>query len=227
MCNHVCQEIERGGEKNSRLARWAIFLQGYQFDITQKKGRIHSNADALSRREYPQEQNIAIIQGENKTMSIQVQTEAIYTDFDPLACVNEISTGTKEELIEFQRNDSDFKDFIAYMVDKELPNRGRFDKRVILESQDYVLDEGVLYHFYYPKGRGHCVDRLVKQLAVPHQLRDDVLRSYYDSLLEGHQGKDRTYQTICYKYFCPSLHADISTYVQTCISCQRAKDDKY
>lgn len=40
------------------------------------------------------------------------------------------------------------------------------DMEVILESQDNVLNEGVLYHYYYPKGRGHCVDRLVKQLAV-------------------------------------------------------------
>lgn len=70
-------------------------------------------------------------------------------------------------------------------------------------------------------------DRLVKQLAVHHQLRDEVWRSYHHSLLGGHQGKDRTYQTIRYKYFWPSHHADISTYVQTCISCQRAKDDKH
>lgn len=83
--------------------------------------------------------------------------------------MNEVSTVSKGELIEFQKNDSDFKDIIAYMVDKELPNRG-----IILEYQDYVLDEGVLYHFYDPKGGGHCD----KQIAVPHQLRDDVLRSY-------------------------------------------------
>lgn len=52
---------------------------------------------------------------------MQVQTKTIYTDFDPLACVNEITTVSKEEFIELQRNDYDFKDIIAYMTDKELP----------------------------------------------------------------------------------------------------------
>lgn len=34
---------------NGRLARWAIYLQSYTFTITHRPGRLHSNADALSR----------------------------------------------------------------------------------------------------------------------------------------------------------------------------------
>lgn len=109
---------------------------------------------------------------------------------------------------------------------KNYQNRRRVDRWFILEYQDYVLDD-TQYHFYYQKGRGHSVDILFKQLAVQHYLRDDVLRSCHDSLLGCYQGKYRTNQTICYKYFWPSLHADIGTYVSTCISCQRAKDDKH
>ena len=36
-------------DPNARLARWAIYLQTYQFEIIHRKGKIHSNVDALSR----------------------------------------------------------------------------------------------------------------------------------------------------------------------------------
>jgi len=36
-------------ELNERLARWAIYLQSYDFTITHRPRRLHGNADALSR----------------------------------------------------------------------------------------------------------------------------------------------------------------------------------
>ena len=32
-----------------RLARWSIYLQSYEFEIVHRKGKLHSNVDALSR----------------------------------------------------------------------------------------------------------------------------------------------------------------------------------
>ena len=36
-------------DPTGRLARWAIYLQAYEFEIVHRKGSIHSNADTLSR----------------------------------------------------------------------------------------------------------------------------------------------------------------------------------
>ena len=34
---------------NSRLTRWALCLQQYSFEVEHKPGKLHANADALSR----------------------------------------------------------------------------------------------------------------------------------------------------------------------------------
>ncbi|CAG2254580.1 unnamed protein product [Mytilus edulis] len=206
-----------------RLARWAMFLQSYDYEIIYKKGTANGNADALSRRPYDTE--IATIT--TATVESSTQTEASFIELDPYASICEITTSPKEKVVNDQRTDENFKDVIKYILDKELPDKTRQARKTVIESQDYIIDDDVLYHLYYPKGKGHRADRIVKRLAVPLTLRDDILKSYHDSLLGGHGGIERTYHTIRYKYYWPGMYSDIQQYVQTCIQCQRAKPDAH
>lgn len=212
-------------EANSRLARWAMFLHGYKFDIAYKKGKKHTDTDALSQRNYETEGQVTEIKVVSK-QNASAQTEAVYAEFDPFSSIFEITEVSKQDLIEQQRSDADFAEIIRYIEDRTLPDRTWNVKRIINEAQDYVLDDDV-FHFYYPSGKGHRFDRLVKQLAVPHQQREDILKSYHDSFLGSHQGKDRTNQTIRYKYFWPNMYSDIGTYIQTCLECQVVKQNKH
>ena len=47
---------------NNRLARWALVLQPYRFDIVYKAGKTHTLADGLSRRPYPVPPNVNDLQ---------------------------------------------------------------------------------------------------------------------------------------------------------------------
>ncbi len=41
--------LNEGKMKNPKLARWAMRLAGYNFTIQHRAGRVHNNADGLSR----------------------------------------------------------------------------------------------------------------------------------------------------------------------------------
>ena len=119
--------------------------------------------------------------------------------------------------------DNDFKDMIRYLRDRELPKDEKRAHVIVQESNEYVRDKGVLYHFWYPRGKGHKVDRKVKQLCLPPSLRDDVLKSYHDSVIGGHQGIERTYHKLQLKYFWLDMWNDVDCYVRSCLECQQGK----
>ena len=118
--------------------------------------------------------------------------------------------------------------FVFYMSDVELtpyPKMPPLTEIALIESDQYMLDEGILYHLYNPRTRAVPRDQtLIRQLAVPTGWREDVLKSYHDSLFGGgHQGFDRTYAAIKLKYYWPKMYVAIQDYVKSCDLCQRAK----
>ncbi|KAL8567981.1 hypothetical protein ACOMHN_029156 [Nucella lapillus] len=122
-----------------------------------------------------------------------------------------------------QLNDPQCQPFMEYLESSQLPQDDKLAPRLILESQDYVLQNGALYHLYYPRGQGHRSERLVKQLVVPFALRDDILLSFHDSLLGGRFATERIYQSIRLRYYWIGMYSDIMDYVKSCDACQKAK----
>ena len=124
-----------------------------------------------------------------------------------------------------QYKDNDLRPFIDLLQREILPDSDKVARSLLIKSQDYVMDNGILYHLYAPPGSGHRKDRVIKQIVVPHSLRDKILKAYHDSLLAGHAGIERTFQAIRLKYYWTSMFADIKQYVQTCTDCQVQKRD--
>ncbi|XP_078581557.1 uncharacterized protein LOC144864980 [Branchiostoma floridae x Branchiostoma japonicum] len=47
--HHPLQWLDQMQHRNQRLTRWSLCLQPYQFEVQHRPGRLHANADALSR----------------------------------------------------------------------------------------------------------------------------------------------------------------------------------
>ena len=82
---------------------------------------------------------------------------------------------TKTSLREDQLQNEETGPMIRYKENQDLPVDDNVPRRLILESHDYEVENGLLFHFYYPRGKGHKTEMLIKQLVVPLNLRDDVL----------------------------------------------------
>ncbi|CAC5389537.1 unnamed protein product [Mytilus coruscus] len=106
-------------------------------------------------------------------------------------------------LAEEQETCKDFTDIIKYKQLGRVPQNPELARAVVAESFNFELEDGILKHFYSKRCKKVPKDeRLVKQIAVPRNLRDSILKAYHDCILGGgHQGFERTYAAIRNKYF--------------------------
>ena len=216
-----------------RLGRWALLLQGYNMEIIQKSSRNNANADGLSRRTYPplpaeeiEDPDVCTVGYEvtfcysNDQSNVKVQS----VNAEPAKKSSEKGNSCPN-LQRLQQNCPDFQTIYKYKVTGEVPEDEKQARTLVAEASQFEIQNGLLYHFYTPRSRGvPREERLVKQLAVPRIMRDDILRSYHDSLAGGgHQGHERTFAAIRLKYYWPKMYDQIGKYVQSCELCQQVK----
>jgi hypothetical protein len=128
-----------------------------------------------------------------------------------------------QDIKQLQQNDEDIKMSLKYKLLNELPEDQKVAKRIVIESDQLVVENGILYHLYQPRGRKRGDTDIVKQLVVPFSLRNDVLISYHDTLHSGHAAFERCYEKVRLKYYWKSMYADIKCYIESCEVCQKSK----
>ena len=96
-----------------------------------------------------------------------LQDEDEHKECDPIILLNNVTTNTKISLREDQLQDEETGPMIRYKENQDLPVDDNVERRFILESHDFKVKNGLLFHFYYPRGKGHKTERLIKQLVVP------------------------------------------------------------
>ena len=246
--------------KSGRLARWAMELDPLKATIIYRKGCTHGNADALSRREWPE---VDVLNPETDPEHLALipeiaSTELVTSGQNPETCQEDLvqvdiewakSTTTHVSSIQYNNITTENSNCQMYFIsaltnanptdiaglqqkDPEFTQvyellQGKKGATVQVEkkAKNYSLRNDILYHTPIIRSNTIVEDMpRSEQFVVPSCLRDDLLKSYHDSLAGGgHQGVDRTYQALKLKYFWPTMHGDVKRYVESCISCQRSK----
>ena len=187
-------------DPTGRLARWALQLQQYDFEIIHRPGRQNGAADALSRRDYT---------SSNPVPSAPI--DAIQDDCPPAVPLHTL-----------QRQDTDLFDIISYLETANLPACDAKARSILLSIDSYYLDEnGILCHLWAP-GKGK-IPSLRSHVVIPASLRHDILSSCHDDATAGHLGPTKTYEKIRNRYYWHGMFKDIEHWCRTCIDCAMRK----
>ena len=136
-------------DATGRLARWALLLQQYNFDIIHRPGCQNGNADALSRRPYP-------------TTNLNALQQS-----DP-----EI-----EKIREKQRKDPELSEIMDYIQDDVLPSNDAKARRILLRSDSfYISQDGLLCHLDRSQKRARDS---FSQLVVPQSMKYEILSNVH------------------------------------------------
>ena len=132
------------------------------------------------------------------------------------------------DLIALQKKCPDFQVMYNYLAEKKLPDDATLARNTTWESDQYMLADRVLYHYYQPRTKkANPSEGCIIQVALPKALRLDVLKSYHDSIAGGgHLGIQKTFEAIRQKFYWPHMYQDVQDYVLSCDTCQRIKVDR-
>jgi hypothetical protein len=95
---------------------------------------------------------------------------------------------------------SHFADMFTFLSHGTLSSNNKIVRRTLMDAQNYVLENGLLYWFYRPRTKKiHRMQSTIKQLCVPTSLHAQVVTAFHDNFC-AHAGTDRLYATIKSRY---------------------------
>ena len=200
-------------EPEGQLARWLERLQELHLDITHRRGRAHTNADALSRlpcqqcgRDSHVTQSPTVVAAASILQPLQNTSSGDLRDAqlaDPLlgALLRGKEAGDKPSV-------------------EQLGAASRASRRLLQLWDQLVVKEGILCRrFKSPDGSSAAL-----QIVVPPTLREEVLTDLHEGALGGHLGIDKTLCHLQERFYWPGYHNDDHDWCSTCGVCASRKD---
>ena len=232
------------------LARWLETLQQFSFTIEFRSGKLHSNADSLSRidpklleeakvsvKELPcgpckqcikrdsvfnSEEEIQLPKQARRVRQVKSRTD----ENNVTHCSNWYDQCTVEDLKSAQRQDADIAKVIEWMERESRPSQDEV-AAMSPEAKSYwiswdllTLEDGILYKKFVPQ-----VGKQHKLLyIVPHSFREEVLHLAHNNISGGHLGIHKTVSKIKMKMYWYKLRLDVKLHIAGCAICQTRKN---
>ena len=186
----------------ARQARWSEVLSQFDFRIMYKPGSTNQ-ADALTRKEQDQENQIAI------KIAIRTQTLLGPEKLDP-RILEELDTDvTALEILAIEALDMDLIDNLL-QTNRTSPSLQEYRKQAEQDINPWAIDNGLLKY----------QDRLV--VAEDDNLRTRLIREAHAQVSTAHPGQGKTCKILSDRYYWPGMTTDIKRYVRNCNDCRRS-----
>lgn len=227
-------------DPSSRLTKFRLALEEYDFEVIYKRGAENVIADALSRISSQDLKGITekvnLVTTRSKTRSTNNETSA--QNESRIDHPTTTETSHIEVVIDPQCNDIKLTpELITIPIFKNMSHL-----RGIMEKLKEFCEKSKKACLIIRKNNNHAHDLIVnikslKMRNIPKILilgekikeilnKEDkqmILNDYHILPTAGHAGIKRTLKTIKQKYFWKGMHKDITDFVKSCLKCQKYK----
>ncbi|KRY17737.1 Retrovirus-related Pol polyprotein from transposon 17.6 [Trichinella patagoniensis] len=185
-------------EPEGQVSRWLEHLQEYDMEVVHRRGRQHSNADAMSRRPEVTEDN-----GDHPTT--EMPSAAVGT-----AAVSLASNEGAEPLEKPQ--DENIECVIRFLSEwRELHK----DSRDLVKQWKHLR--------LTPAGLAVVVTGKPARWVPPNHARLSILEQLHNGIGGDHLGVKKTAEKIRTRYFWPGWYRDVKAWCDRCEACARRK----
>ncbi|KAJ8975435.1 hypothetical protein NQ317_005471 [Molorchus minor] len=221
-CITKCEDIGEGPSycdneeipEKGQIARWLQRLQEYDFKIEHRKGRLHGNADAISRRPCA-ERCSHCKRAENKEFGSHCRRTAV---------VNDDNWETKK-LAEEQQKDEDIKPFITWKEEgtrpewKDISNKSTTLKGYWAIWDSLIVEDGILKRLWEDTDG----KEIRKQIVLPRARVNEVLQEVHGGVGGGHFGVNKTLNKVRERFYWLRSRADVEDWCRRCAECASSK----
>ena len=191
----ACLSILNTNKPSGKLARWALTIQEMDLMIKHKAGKKNAGADALSRS--------PLSDSEPATVSV-VTSEP------------ELTIPDAKTLQQLQKVDLDLSRLLEYLESGTLPDNEQVARKLIPESRQFDVIDGVLYHQDSSNPARLC-------LVVPQELRQTLLGEAHEGRFAGHLAEKKVFDRLRRYVWWPGMRNDVHTFCRSCLVCSSRK----
>ena len=199
-------------DPEGQIARWLERLEELDFDIVHRRGKAHTNADALSRlpcQQCGRESHVT-------------PTDAVVS---ATAILQSVPNAIGDSIRDVQLADPILGPLLRGKEMGEKPNSTQLgnpspsSRRLLQLWEQLVVADKVLCRQFESR-QGHTSNL---QVVVPSKLRKEVLAELHEGAAGGHFGVDKTLARLKERFYWPGHFNDVKDWCSNCGSCASRK----
>lgn len=218
-------------DPSSRLMRWRIMLEEYDYEIRYKRGTQNSNADALSRNPVLLAEQIhgnmsitdePLPKGDRENLNCHIQceprenSEDVYTEVIDEDGIRSIAVTYNKPKFAIRKCITEEENPIyptIHIMAQELAEINKLDLPQTLNAiRKMTKDHANKFVIH------------LKEINIPpEEDRKRVIKEHHDEPLGGHRGINKTFHRLVENYYWPTMKSDVEKYVKRCTMCQKVK----